>query len=373
MPGAVSRSTALGGRLTGRQSALLGALIFALLLFPLIDRNASHVSAVADAGYFVLLVFGLNIVVGFAGLLDLGYAAFFAIGAYTYAMVASAQFNLHFNFWPMLVVSACVAALFGVILGAPTLRLRGDYLAIVTLGFGEIVPQIFLNLDKYSGGPNGISAVDQPVLFGHAFGFDPIPYYYVYVVAVGLCVILLNNLRHSRIGRAWMAIREDELAAQHMGINATTTKLLAFAMGASFAGLAGVIYAAKLTLISPDEFNFSVSVTVLAAIVLGGMGSLLGALLGGVLLSLLNFLVLPQATNWVHSLGFALHANFLLGLDFTNYRFMIYGLILVLVMLFRPEGLIPSAARRAELHAAEIAGPAAAQAAQTEYGESGSP
>jgi len=328
-------------------AALAGLILLAL--FPLLDRNASHVSAVADAGYFVLLVFGLNIVVGFAGLLDLGYAAFFAIGAYTYAMAASTQFNLHLNFWPMIVVSACVAALFGVILGFPTLRLRGDYLAIVTLGFGEIVPQVFLNLDKYTNGPNGISNVDQPTIGAFHFGFNPTPYYYVYFVAILVCVVLLNNLRRSRIGRAWMAIREDELAARHMGINTTTTKLLAFAMGASFAGLAGVIYAAKLTLISPDEFNFSVSVTILAAIVLGGMGSLLGVFVGGVLLALLNFLILPQATNWTHALGAHLHLPALMSLDFTNYRYMIYGAILVLVMLFRPEGLIPTASHRAEL------------------------
>ena len=354
--------------LTPIQLGLLAAALVALLLFPIVDPNKSHVSAVADAGYFVLLVFGLNIVVGFAGLLDLGYAAFFAIGAYTYAMVASAQFNVHLNFWPMIVVSACVAALFGIILGAPTLRLRGDYLAIVTLGFGEIVPQVFLNLDKLTGGPNGISAVDQPILFHFAFGYNPIPYFYLYFAIICVCVVLLNNLRRSRLGRAWMAIREDELAAAHMGVNTTTTKLLAFAMGASFAGLAGVVYAAKLTLISPDEFNFSVSVTILAAIVLGGMGSLLGVLLGGVLLALLNFLILPQATNLVHALGQALHVCFLQGLDFTNYRFMIYGGILVFVMLFRPEGLIPSASRRAELHAEQEAGPAAAAQEQAEYG-----
>jgi branched-chain amino acid transport system permease protein len=366
---AVRRPLPLGlGILSRRQLGALAAALLLLLLFPVLDRNSSHVSSVVDAGVFVLLVFGLNIVVGFAGLLDLGYAAFFAIGAYTYAMVASAQFGLHFNFWPMILASAAVAACFGVILGAPTLRLRGDYLAIVTLGFGEIVPQVFLNLDKYTGGPNGISAVDQPKLLSYAFGFNPTPYYYVIFIVICLCVILINNLRHSRIGRAWMAIREDELAAAHMGINTTTTKLLAFAMGAAFAGLAGVIYAAKLTLISPDEFNFSVSVTILAAIVLGGMGNVLGVLIGGVLLALLNYLVLPQATNWTHALGAALHSAPLQHIDFTNYRFMLYGSILVLVMLFRPEGLVPSAARRAELHAEQEAGAAVAAQEQAEYG-----
>jgi len=345
------------GSLTPLQLAGLTAVVALFLLFPLMDRNIGHISAVADAGYFLLLVFGLNIVVGFAGLLDLGYAAFFAIGAYTYAMVASTQFNLHFNFWPMLILSACVAALFGVILGFPTLRLRGDYLAIVTLGFGEIVPQVFLNLDKWTGGPNGISNVDQPVLFGYHFGFNPVPYYYVYVVVILISVVLLNNLRRSRIGRAWVAIREDELAAAHMGVNPVTTKLLAFAMGASFAGLAGVIYAAKLTLISPDEFNFSVSVTVLSAIVLGGMGSLLGAFIGGLLLALLNFLILPQVTNWTHAVGTALHNDAIANADL---HYIIYGLILVLVMLLPPEGLISTASRRAELHHAQAATSASA-------------
>ncbi|HME82498.1 MAG TPA: hypothetical protein VKF82_10505 [Candidatus Eremiobacteraceae bacterium] len=345
------------GDVSPLQAAGLVAVIALFAFFPLIDRNAGHISAVADAGYFLLLVFGLNIVVGFAGLLDLGYAAFFAIGAYTYAMVASTQFNLHFNFWPMLFMSACVAALFGLILGAPTLRLRGDYLAIVTLGFGEIVPQVFLNLDKYTGGPNGISNVDQPVFFGYHFGFNPIPYYYLYVVVILIAIVLLNNLKRSRLGRAWMAIREDELAATHMGVNPVTTKLLAFAMGASFAGLAGCIYAAKLTLISPDEFNFSVSVTILSAIVLGGMGSLLGAFIGGLLLALLNFMVLPQITNWTHALGAALHNDAIQNADL---HYIIYGLILVLVMLFRPEGLISNASRRAELHHAQPAESAAA-------------
>ena len=339
------------------QLAGLAAVVALFLLFPLIDRNQGHISAVADAGYFLLLVYGLNIVVGFAGLLDLGYAAFFAIGAYTYAMVASSQFNVHVNFWPMLGLSACVAALFGVILGAPTLRLRGDYLAIVTLGFGEIVPQVFLNLDKYTGGPNGISNVDQPSLFGYHFGFNAVPYYYVYIAVILISVLLLGNLKNSRLGRAWMAIREDELAATHMGVNPVTTKLLAFAMGASFAGLAGVIYAAKLTLISPDEFNFSVSVTILSAIVLGGMGSLIGAFIGGLMLALLNFMILPQVTNWTHALGASIHNDAIANADL---HYIIYGAILVLVMLFRPEGLISSASRRAELHHAQAARSAAA-------------
>jgi branched-chain amino acid transport system permease protein len=329
---------------------LVGVIVLVgLALFPLIDSNSSHVSAVADTGYVLLLAFGLNVVVGYTGLLVLGYAAFFAIGAYTYAMLASPQFGLHENFWLMLIVGALVSAAFGFILGAPTLRLRGDYLAIVTLGFGEIVPQLLLIMDKYTGGPNGIAAVDQPKLFGYAFAFNPTPYYYLYFAVICVCLILLNNLRHSRLGRAWMAIREDELAAEHMGINTTLTKLLAFSIGASFAGLAGVIYAAKLTLISPDEFLFPVSVMILLAIVLGGLGNLSGVLVGGGIIALLNFLILPQASNWIHSLGDMLHSGILQSVDLTRYRFLIFGSILVLVMLFRPEGLVPSATIRAEM------------------------
>ena len=245
-------------------------------LVPLVDRNNSHIDFLANAGAFILLALGLNIVVGFSGLLDLGYAAFFAIGSYSYAMLASQQFGIHVPFWLMLFVAAGIAALFGIVLGAPTLRLRGDYLAIVTLGFGEIVPQTFLNLSNYTNGPNGISSLDQPSLFGYRFGFNAVPYFYVVLALIVLGVWLASNLQDSRLGRAWMAIREDELAARHMGINTTTTKLAAFALGASFSGLAGVAYSAKLDLVSPDQFQFNVSVLVLSMLVLGGMGNIPG-------------------------------------------------------------------------------------------------
>lgn len=327
------------------------ALIVVLLILPGLDRNSSHISAYADTGYLILLAFGLNIIVGYTGLLALGFAAFFAIGAYTYGFFASPQFGLHYNFWLMIAVGAVVTALFGLLLGAPTMRLRGDYLAIVTLGFGEIVPQVFQNLDKWTGGPDGIAGIDQPRLFSYAFGFNPLPYYYLYVVIILVSLWLLNNVRYSRLGRAWMAIREDELAAAHMGINTTTAKLSAFSLGAAFAGVAGVLFAAKLSTVSPSGFDFNTSVMILAAIVLGGMGNLAGVLLGGLIIGLLNFLILPQASNWMHALGDKLHVAFFQTLDLNQYRFMLYGIILVLVMLFRPEGLLPSATRRAELHA----------------------
>jgi ABC-type branched-subunit amino acid transport system permease subunit len=314
----------------------------ALLCAPIFDRNDATFNVLADAGIFVILALGLNIVVGYAGLLDLGYAAFFAIGAYTYAMMASPQFNLHLPFWLLLFLAAAFAALFGIILGAPTLRLRGDYLAIVTLGFGEIVPQIFQNLTKYTGGPNGIGALDFPSFFGRSFGQNTIPYYYVVLGLIALALFFANNLRDSRLGRAWMAIREDELAARHMGINTTAVKLSAFALGASFSGLAGVVFAAKLSLVSPDLFQFQVSVLIVSMLVLGGMGNVPGVVVGALILVLVNNVVLPQANNIAASAG--------LHVDFGNYHFFIYGAILVAIMLFRPEGLLPSRQRKEELH-----------------------
>ncbi len=324
--------------------ALYLALGVALLCAPIFDRNDATFNVLADAGIFVLLALGLNIVVGFAGLLDLGYAAFFAIGAYTYAMMASPQFNLHLPFWLLLFLAAGFAALFGIILGAPTLRLRGDYLAIVTLGFGEIVPQIFQNLTQYTGGPNGIGALDFPSFFGRSFGQSTIPYYYVVLALIALALFFASNLRESRLGRAWMAIREDELAARHMGINTTAVKLAAFALGASFSGLAGVVFAAKLSLVSPDLFQFQVSVLIVSMLVLGGMGNIPGVVVGALVLVLVNNVVLPQANAIAASVG--------LHVDFGNYHFFIYGAILVAIMLFKPEGLLPSRQRKEELHAA---------------------
>jgi len=323
------------------------------LVLPFAGHNAAFTNFLADAGAFVLLALGLNIVVGFAGLLDLGYAAFFAIGSYAFAMLASPQFGIHLPFWLLLFVASAIAAVFGILLGAPTLRLRGDYLAIVTLGFGEIVPQTFLNLSQWTGGPNGIGSLDQPMFFGLRFGFDALPYYVLILALIAVAIVVANNLRRSRIGRAWMAIREDELAAAHMGINTTTTKLAAFAMGASFSGLAGCAYASKLQLVSPDEFGFNVSVFILAMLVLGGMGNIPGVIAGSVILSSLERFILPQGTNALHAIG--------LNVDLTNSRFLIYGVILVMMMLFRPEGLLPSRQRKAELHAADTDSTAAAR------------
>ena len=308
----------------------------------------ANINAAADAGAFVLLALGLNIVVGYAGLLDLGYAAFFAIGTYSYAILASSFHGIHIPFWIMLILSALITAGFGVAFGAPTLRLRGDYLAIVTLGFGEIVPTFLVNLDSVTGGANGISGIDQPALGGFVIN-NNISFYYLALVLGGFVIFVINRLRDSRLGRAWMAIREDELAAASMGINTTLTKLLAFGLGAGFAGFAGTFYAAHLGFADPNQFNFSQSVLILCMVILGGMGNLWGAMLGAILIYLLQTVFLIQINNWINDFGRTIHFDFLTTLDLRTNVFFIYGITLVLFMLFRPEGLLPSNRRRAEL------------------------
>jgi ABC-type branched-subunit amino acid transport system permease subunit len=320
------------------------------------------VGGFADAGVFVLLALGLNVVVGLAGLLDLGYAAFFAIGAYTYAYSASGFTGLDIPFWPMLLVGALVAAIFGLLLGAPTLRLRGDYLAIVTLGFGEIVPVVFLNADKYTNGTNGITGIAQPSIYGafglNGFGFtNPLPYYITIVLIITITVIFLYRLQDSRLGRAWVALREDELAAASMGINTVTTKLLGFAIGASTAGLAGVFYSSKLSSVTPDQFGFTVSFTALAMVVLGGMGNIWGVGAGAFIVYEIQSQGLKQLGAFVQSLhipafGLGPVTIDLGSINFLNYQYLLYGLALVVMMLVRPEGLFPSRRRRQELREA---------------------
>jgi branched-chain amino acid transport system permease protein len=334
-------------------------LALALLLFPFVDPDKSHVNVAADAGPFVLLALGLNIVVGFAGLLDLGYAAFFALGSYSYAMLASGHFHLHFPFWVLLLTSAFTAAFFGVLLGAPTLRLRGDYLAIVTLGFGEIVPRVIRNGGEITGGPNGIVGVDQPSLPavlgfpGYSFSFDPIPYYFLILGMVLFSIYLIQNLHQSRLGRAWMAVREDEVAAAATGINIVTTKLLAFAMGAAFSGFAGTYYASKLFVVHPDNFGFVVSVTVLVMVVLGGMGTIRGVIVGALLIYFTLYYFLTQLPAWIQTVSAWLNVPFLQTTDVGGFvqrsNYLIFGVLLVVVMLLRPQGLIPSARRKSEL------------------------
>ena len=303
------------------------------------------------AGIYVLLALGLNIVVGLSGLLDLGYAAFFAIGSYAFAFAASPFTGLDIPFWPMLLVGAVVAAVFGILLGAPTLRLRGDYLAIVTLGFGEIVPIVFLNSSTYTEGPNGIGGISPPSLLG--FGFpatgNPWPFYLTMIGLITLSMVLIYRLQDSRLGRAWMAIREDELAAASNGVNTVTTKLLAFALGASTAGLAGVFASSKLTLVSPNLFRFDVSFTVLAMVVLGGMGNIWGVAIGAFVVFLIQTVILKQLNIFFDNV----HVPILSDVDFLQYQFLLYGIALVAMMLLRPEGLFPSRRRKRELHVEE--------------------
>jgi branched-chain amino acid transport system permease protein len=361
----------------------------AALLFPLYAQFSSGgngnflVSQAADAGVYVLLAIGLNVVVGFAGLLDLGYAAFFAIGAYSYALLASNQgastplhHPIHLPFWILLFVGMFVAAAFGATLGAPTLRLRGDYLAIVTLGFGEIVPRVFKNLSAWTSGVNGISALDPPVLPAWVVGpwadaadfavqteykitsANPTAYYVIMVGLLAGSVLLVNNLYNSRLGRAWMAVREDEVAAAAMGVNTVTTKLLAFGIGAAFSGFAGAFYGAKLSLVSPENFSFSVSVTILVMVVLGGMGNIPGVMIGGLLIYYVLFKILPDLPQQVKAICEALGLNVLVtptpgypGIveEVQRLKFLLFGIILVGTMLLRPQGLLPSRIRQAEL------------------------
>ena len=337
---------------------VIGMAIGAVLLyfwsafppFSFVQTQNTWISGFVNAGVFILLALGLNIVVGFAGLLDLGYAAFFAFGAYLYAFGASPFSHLHLNFLLLLVLGAVVAAIFGIALGAPTLRLRGDYLAIMTLGFGEIVPIVFLNAQKYTNGTNGIGGVDRPNIFGFTFpGIDQTAYYVLMAVVITVVMILVYRLLDSRIGRAWAAIREDELAAAANGINTVTTKLAAFALGATTAGFAGVLNASKLTIVDPTQFGFQVSFVVLSSIVLGGMGNPFGVAVGAFILYNIQAVLLKQLNATMENL----HVPILQDIDFVKFQFLLFGIALVLMMMFRPEGLIPSQRRRRELHAAD--------------------
>ncbi len=310
--------------------------------------------AASSLAIYMLLALGLNVVVGFAGLLDLGYAAFFAIGAYTCASFASPTHHIHLPLWVLIFIGAAVASLFGAVLGAPTLRLRGDYLAIVTLGFGEIIPDLAINnAGGLTGGPNGLSGIDQPhfSLLGADinFGSNPSWFYWSLLIVVVAVVILLRNMQRARVGRAWIALREDEVAAAATGINTTSSKLLAFAIGASVSGLAGAFYGSIVTIVSPDAFSFSVSVAVLSIIVLGGIGNIIGVILGSFVLTFVIFWALPHMNEWSSTVSQTINVPALANIDFTQYTYIIYGAALMVMMLFRPGGLLPSRARKVEL------------------------
>ncbi|HYC47088.1 MAG TPA: ABC transporter ATP-binding protein [Burkholderiales bacterium] len=304
---------------------------------------------------FIMLALGLNVVVGYAGLLDLGYIAFFAVGAYAYALLASPQFDVHWSFLALLPLAAVVAAFFGVLLGAPTLRLRGDYLAIVTLGFGEIIRICLNNLNRpynITNGPQGITLIDPLQVGGMSLaktqtfaGLTIAPvhsYYYVFLACAVVSIFISMRLEDSRIGRAWIAIREDELAAAAMGIHTRNVKLLAFAMGATFGGVAGALFASFQGFISPESFTLLDSIMVLCMVVLGGMGNVAGVVLGAVLLT-----ALPEALRHAGPLQQSWFGT--VYVDPSDLRMLMFGLALVLMMLFRPAGLWPSSIRRREL------------------------
>jgi len=303
-----------------RQPAVYIPLLFGLaafiVAFPFIF-SIYQTNIMTTALIYVVVGLGLNIVVGLAGLLDLGYVAFYAVGAYSYALL-----NYHFGlgFWGALPVGASLGFLFGILLGFPVLRLRGDYLAIVTLGFGEIIRLILENWNTFSFGPSGISNIPRPGLFGIAMTLkQTVAYTYFLVLLLALLTIfVVSRLKDSRIGRAWIALREDEVACQAMGIDLTKTKLTAFALGATWAGMGGVVFAAKTTFINPVSFTFWESVIFLCVVVLGGMGSAIGVICGAVIL-----ILLPEYLR-----------------AFSEYRMLLFGAILVTMMVFRPGGIV---------------------------------
>ncbi|SDC26474.1 ABC transporter permease subunit [Paraburkholderia lycopersici] len=343
---------------------IVTAVVVAALPFVVGAAGGNYWVRVLDfAMLYVMLALGLNVVVGFAGLLDLGYIAFYAVGAYTAALLTSphltTQFawiaslfpgGLHTPYWIVVPCAMALAAVAGILLGAPTLRLRGDYLAIVTLGFGEIVRIFMNNLDRpvnITNGPQGITGVAPLQVFGFnlaqphevlGFTFTSVyMYYYVFVICALLVIWVCTRLQHSRIGRAWAAIREDEIAAKAMGINTRNVKLLAFAMGASFGGLSGAMFGAFQGFVSPESFTFWESVVVLACVVLGGMGHIPGVILGAVLLA-----IFPEFLR--STMGPLQHALF--GheiVDTEVIRQLLYGLAMVVIMLYRSEGLWPAA------------------------------
>ncbi len=300
---------------------LLAVFALFVLVFPFIF-STYQTNIMTTALMYVILGLGLNIVVGLAGLLDLGYVAFYAVGAYSYALI-----NYHFGlgFWAVLPVGALLAAFFGILLGFPVLRLRGDYLAIVTLGFGEIIRLILENWNAFSFGPSGIAHIPRPGLLGLNLTLnESIVYmYYLIILFCLLTIFIINRLQDSRIGRAWIALREDEIACQAMGIDKTKTKLTAFALGATWAGMVGVIFAAKTTFVNPASFTFLESAMILSIVVLGGMGSIVGVFIAAMIL-----ILTPEYLR-----------------AFSNYRMLLFGAVMVLMMVFRPQGIVPNVRR----------------------------
>jgi branched-chain amino acid transport system permease protein len=312
-----------------------GLLMVAVLLLPqLLGKYWNY--AMGTVGIYVLMGLGLNIVVGLAGLLDLGYVAFFAIGAYTMGLLtAPAPIPIQWNFWPVLVLSILLAAFAGVLLGIPVLRMRGDYLAIVTLGFGEIIRVLIRSdmMSPYLGGPQGVRDIAGPSLFGYSLSNEK-AYLYLIFLGILLTIVFTNFLQNSRVGRAWMAMREDETVAQAMGINTLTYKLMAFATGAAFAGLGGALFAARNQYTGPADHTLMVSINVLCLLIVGGMGSMPGVIIGAIVLK-----GLPEILR-----------------ELDLYRLLVFGALLVIMMIIRPEGIWPAPRRRMELRETGVEG-----------------
>ncbi|AST07168.1 branched-chain amino acid ABC transporter permease [Anoxybacillus flavithermus] len=342
---------------SNRVKWLIGIVVLSILL-PLAasqgEAYQSYMEVATLVGIYIAMALGLNIVVGLAGLLDLGFVAFFAIGAYTYGIFATTQANNFMpfgtyplsgeSFWIFLIIGCIVAAIFGILLGVPVLRVKGDYLAIVTLGFGEIIRIIFNNLDKpinITNGAMGLASVQPPKLFGIEFMY-PSQFYYVVLVILLLTIFVVRRLEYSKIGRAWKAVRENEIAAQAMGIPLVRTKLMAFAIGASFSGMMGVVFAAKQTFVDPTSFTLLESITILVMVILGGMGSVPGVILGAALVTILNLQVLTELTNWLNQLSLSGVVSIPDALSPAKMQRFIFGVILILFALYRPQGLLPA-------------------------------
>lgn len=399
-----NRFGSLSARINARREtrwAAIALILIVAIVFPHIQNwlqiggsPISTLDAADEAEVYVLLALGLNIVIGYAGLLDLGYAAFFAIGALTMAWLASPHFavkgqtfsspilsfgphGIFVNFFVMIPVAAACAAFCGVLFGAPTLRLRGDYLAIVTLGFGEIVPRVMQNLGPgntfgwpdITGGVNALVGIETPpninvgTIHANFNSGSQMPWYYLGLVLVVFSVIVIRSLRNSRLGRAWSAIREDEIAAAHMGINITRTRLLAFGLGAAVSGFGGMLDASRLSAVFYTSFSFQVSITILVMVILGGMGSIPGAILGAIIIEYLYLLWLQDISNGINSAGHQLQGSggtvgslghWMANLNLVTATPLIFGIILLLTMLLRPQGLWPSRTRARELHPEDV-------------------
>lgn len=308
------------------KKSVVSAILVMLVTFPFF-MDSYQINILTVAMMYIVLGLGLNIVVGLAGLLDLGYVAFYAVGAYSYALL-NHYYGL--SFWAALPVGALFACMFGILLGFPVLRLRGDYLAIVTLGFGEIIRLILENWNDFSMGPSGISGIEKPNFFGLDLNLTQMTdaIFYMMIVFVIFTVFFVNRLQNSRIGRAWLALREDDIACQAMGVGRTRTKLMAFALGATWAGFMGVVFAAKTTFINPASFTFLESAIILSIVVLGGMGSIPGVILGALIM-----ILLPEYMR-----------------AFSSYRMLVFGGAMVFMMVFRPQGLVSNFRRKYSFH-----------------------